>query len=218
MAVLDQISLTISSQIKQILDPIKRRLFGANNETLDFVMDSFYKLSPEQRLGAIVGGSVLAVFFVFGVLFFYFSQVRALEDELNTSFNALHELRRLKKEYSREEARFNQLLTMVRGRTTKPWKPFFEEKAQEAGVELQRLNDQTTEILADNPLSTKMKYVKVDVQLPKVSIPRLLQYVTAIERSGNYMTVEDLTIRGRYGTKLFFDAQAKFRGYRVEGF
>jgi len=85
-------------------------------------------------------------------------------------------------------------------------------------VELQRLNDQTTAMLPDNPLSEKMKYVKVEVQLPKISIPRLLEYVSKIERSGSFMTTENLTVRGRYGTKLFFDAQATFRGYRVEGY
>jgi len=93
MSVGDQILSGFSAQINRMFSPLKRRLFGANNETLDFIMDSFYKLSAEQRLGAIIGGSVFAVMLIGGIFIFYFSQVGSLENELNHSFNALHELR-----------------------------------------------------------------------------------------------------------------------------
>jgi hypothetical protein len=181
-------------------------------------MDSFYKLSPTQRTGMIIGSAVTSFVLIISVMLFYFSQVDALESELNESFNAIYELQQLKADYKYEDERFNNLLRMVRSKTSAlRVKPFFEEKATTIGVELQGLSDQTEPLPAENVLSKKVKYVRVEMRIPKVSIPRLLNFMIEVEKSGNFLSVENLEIRSRYGTKLFFDATVKFRGYAVEG-
>jgi len=49
--------------------------------------------------------------------------------------------------------------------------------------------------------------------MPNISIPRLLSFLVEVEKSNKYLRVQDLQIRARYGTKLYFDSQAKVRGY-----
>ena len=67
----------------------------------------------------------------------------------------------------------------------------------------------------DNPLSEKAQEVKVEMRMPNISIPRLMSFLVEVEKSNKYLKVQDLQIRGRYGTKLYFDGQAKVRGYDV---
>lgn len=49
MSAVDQ----LRGQIQSIANILRARLLGANNERLDFLMDSFYKLSPPQRSAAM---------------------------------------------------------------------------------------------------------------------------------------------------------------------
>ncbi len=218
MKALEDISIQVKERFASLVKPLKQKVFGNNNETIDFLMDSFYKLSPEHRAGVVFGGGVAAVFLTIGILWFYFSRVAALEGELNRSFNMLHELRSLKTQYASEQERYDRLVNNITRKTSAlRTKPFFEEKAQSLGIEMQGLNDKPEPLPVENPLSQKMNYVKVEVRLPKISIPRLLSLLTEVEKSGNYLSVEDLTIRNRLGTKLYFDADVEFRGYKAEG-
>lgn len=218
MKALEEFSTQIRERVSSLFLPMKRKLFGTNNETIDFLMDSFYKLSSEQRAATVFGGGVAAVFLTLGIFWFYFSRIAALEGELNRSFNMLHELRSLKAQYAAEQGRYDRLIGNIARKTnTLRTKPFFEEKAQALGIEMQGLNDKPEPLPIENPLSQKMSYVKVEVRLPKISIPRLLSLLSDVEKSGNYLSVEDLTIRNRLGTKLYFDADVEFRGYKSEG-
>lgn len=194
---------------------VRTRLLGANNERLDFLMDSFYKLNPPQRtavLAGMIGGIAFFVVIAFG---FYFAQINGLKKELSNSFAALHELQALKDSYELQEQRFNSLVSQVRTANQVQIRPFLEKIAQDVGVQIEDLNEQKVPFAAENPLAEKMQEVKVDIRLPKISIPRLLNYLIEIEKSNSYLRVEELRINGRYGTKLYFDAQAKVRGYSV---
>ncbi len=218
MKALDDFATMLRERFSATIKPLKIKLFGVNNETIDFLMDSFYKLSPEQRAAVVFGGSVGAVFVTLAILGFYFASVASLEGDLNRSFNVLHELRSLKAQYASEHESYDRLVGSITRKTgSLRAKPFFEEKAQSLGIEMQGLNDKSEPLPLENPLSQKMSYVKVEVRLPKISIPRLLSLLTEVEKSGNYLSVEDLTIRNRLGTKLYFDAEVEFRGYKSEG-
>lgn len=208
----------IKGQFSGIFTLVRRRLFGANNERLDFFMDSFYKLSPNQRTG-VLGGIVSVIgLFVLGAVALYFSQVHKLKQDLNDSFAALHDLQALKHSYEVESRNYDKLIDTIERKTKQvSLKPFFEKTANDLGVTIEGLTDQKSPLAAENPLSEKVQEVKVEMRLPNISIPRLLSFVVEIEKSGKYLRVQDLQIRGRYGTKLYFDSQLKVRGYDVGG-
>ena len=209
----------IQDRFTQLRELVRSSLFGQNNEKLDLMIDSFYRLSPSQRSGAMVGCVVGGVILVAGVIGFYFVQSRALEKELNNAFNAMYALNKLESEFRREESRFDQVVQLVNRRTAgMQVKPFFEDKAQSIGLDIADLRDQKTPLPSENPLSKRLQYVKVDMKSVKpVSIPRLLKFVTEIEKSNKLMSIEELKIRGRFQEKLYFDTQMKFRTYASAG-
>jgi hypothetical protein len=204
----------IGGRLQGTVNVFRRRLFGANNEKLDFLMDSFYKLNPNQRTGVLAGVVALIGVFVLGAFALYFSQVNRLKDDLSNSFAALHELQALKAAYDIENKNFEKLVEVIQRRTKQTaLKPFFEKTGNDLGVTIEGLNDQKAPLPVDNPLADKMQEVRVDMRLPNISVPRLLGFLVEIEKSNRYLRVQDLVIRGRYGTKLYFDSTVKVRGY-----
>ncbi len=209
----------LKGRLSLLLEQLRAKAFGANNERLDFLMDSFYKLEPKERIGVLAGiagaiGFVIVVAFVI-----YFSQVGRLKTELNDSFAALHELQELKSDYSIEDARFQRVVEQVQRKTSDlQVKPFFEKVARDTLVQLEGLNVQKNPLEADNPLGAKMQEVKVkDLRINNTSIPKVLNFLIEIEKANNYIRVQDLEIRGRFGTRLYFDTKLTARGYAVGG-
>lgn len=215
MGIADEATDKVSQLTRPILDIFKRSLFGANNERLDFIMDSFYKFTPQQQTGIIFGlGSLLGVL-VLGIFALYFANISALEGELNAGFEALKEIRHLSEDYKNEKARLSWLERNVEGKTRslRP-KSFFERKANQVGVTLESLRSEEVDLPRDNPLSNSFKEVQVVFRMPKVSIPRMLKFMSELEKSGKTLTVRNLRIRARYGDKLFFDTEAQVSAYK----
>ena len=216
MSALQNFGEQISSTISRVADYLRKYILGPNNERLDFVMDSFYKLSPNQQTGMLAGVLGALLLFVFGAFGLYFSQVNALERDLNNSFESLQELRSLAQSYDFENKRYRELKTIVR-RSSQGFrpKPFFESKSNQVGVSITDLRSNDTDISGDSPLSTDFKHVSVEFRLPKVSIPRLLKFLGEVEKSGKNLNVHSLQIRTRYGDRLYFETSAKVIGYKT---
>lgn len=218
MSVMTEATERLRSYFRPALDVVKRRLFGPNNERIDFIMDSFYKLSPRHQtmvLSASAAALGLLILMIFGI---YFARINSLETELNQGFNALQEMRTLSAQYKREKESFDWVVGTVERKTSqlKP-KPFFEQLANQTGVTMEGLRSDEGAVAEDASLANNFNQVNVEFRLPKVSIPRLLKFFTEIEKADQGMTVRDLTVRARYGDKLFFDAQAKVVGLKVKG-
>lgn len=218
MSVVAAFTDKFKGQFQGQINSIRKRLFGANNETLDFFMDSFYKLPPSQRTGVLAGMVSVIALFVLGAVVLYISQVNSLKRDLAQSFAALHDLHSMRLDYEQENKNFEKLVDTIEKKTRQmSLKPFFEKVANEQGVTLEGLTDKKQPLPTDNALSEKVQEATVEVRMPNISIPRLLTFLVEIEKSNKYLRVQDLQIRGRYGTKLYFDAQAKVRGYDVGG-
>lgn len=207
----------IKAQLGTYLKLVKEKVFGVNNEHLDFVMDSFYKLETPQRNGVLAIGAGLVVFFVISSFGLYFVQVKSLEDDLGASFKAISELKKLRVEEGVENNRFNQLVSSVKKKTRAiKFKPYFEKISSKVNVPIKNMNEKNIDIDQNNPLSEHLTEVHIDLRLAKVSIPRLLTFLIEIERSGRFLRVQNLRITGLYGNKLFFDSEIVVRGYKVK--
>jgi len=197
----------LRGQIQQLIVDLKAQIFGENNERLDFLVDSFYKLSAPQRTGVLAG--IFAGIGVFMTLFtiFYFVQINSLRNELSKSFEAIHELRELKTEYARIDATYSRLERDLSSATSEfRVKPFLEKIANEQGVLIEGINEQRLDLPSDNPLNSNFQETRVDWRLSNISIPKLLTFLVEVEKSGNYVRIYDLTIKGRFGNRLYFDA------------
>lgn len=218
MSALQNIRDQVQSNISRVVEQVRRSIFGVNNERIDFLMDSFYKLSPQHQTAAMAGAAGVLLVFVLGAFIVYFSRISALEDELNASFDALQEVRNLSSNYDQELRRYQELKAIVSRNASdfKP-KPFFESKANQVGVQIVDLRSQDAEIPAESPLAQDFRYVSVEFKLPKVSLPRLLKFVEEVEKSNANLNIHSLQVRTRYGDRLFFETSAKVVGYKVEG-
>lgn len=213
---------SINDSIRSILlrggNLAKRRIVGANNERLDFIMDSFYKLSPSQQSGVLVGIFGGIGILVLGFFALYLSQINALERNLNDSFASLHRMRSLLQQYQIEDKKFSELKNIVsRGSAGFRPKPFFESEAGKAGITITDLRSREENIPVDNPLSRQFSYSTIEFKLPKVSIPRLLKFLTEIEKSRKNLNINSLLIRTRYGDRLYFETSAKVVSYKLGG-
>jgi hypothetical protein len=213
MSIKDQISQNLNKYIR----PIKVRLLGANNERLDFLMDSFYKLSPPQRNGVFAGGIALLALLILAAFALYFSEVRALESELSMSVASLQELRTYKQSDQSESRRFAKLVETINAKTRGlSFKPFFEKMTKEKNIPMKDLTEKEAELESSNPLSDSIKEVLVELRVPQISIPRLLNFITDVEKAERYIRLKNIRITGQYGNKLYFDTTLVFRGYSTK--
>lgn len=198
------------------LEIVKKSLFGVNNERLDFFMDSFYKLTPQQR-GIFVGTLIASIFsLVILAVIFYFVQVGALQDELNESFEALHRLKMMKREERMESQKFSALIDSISKKTKSiAFKPLFEKLTRDIKIEMTNLKEEKLDLESTNPMSSEVKQARISMKLPKISIPKLLEFLIEIEKTGKYLRINDLKITGLYGNKLYFDVQLIVKGYTV---
>lgn len=214
MSVTSELSDRLKDNINRVTTIVRQQLLGQNNERLDFLMDSFYKLSPEQRNGAVAGAILVLVLFVGGAVSLYFSRVGALEDELSSTYQALQTLRNTVVQDQIEDKKFTKLVSVIKRKTSGlNFKPFFEKRSRESNVEIRSINEQVLDIDPNDKLSDHFRQVNVELRIPKISIPRLMNFLIDIEKSGKYLRVQDLKVTGLYGNKLFFESTVIIRGY-----
>jgi len=209
---LDSLLDKIQRPFHELRLKLQRLAFGQNNEKLDFIMDSFYKLNTSQRNSLLAASGAAIAVFLMVALAFYFTGISALERELNDGFKSLHRLKELKAEYSKEERRYDRLVELL-GRTREfRFLPFFEQTARNMSTPIERLNERREPMPPDSMLSQRFQYVYVDMRLPNVSLPRMINFLSEVERTGTYLTVDTLRVAARPGT-LFFDVDVTVRGY-----
>lgn len=205
----------VLDKIDDRLTFVKHRLLGPNNERLDFVMDSFYKMEPRQKNFVLAGIVAAIVCFIAFAGFFYLAQINALETRLNQGFAALNTLQEQKLDFVRVNGKFNTIVKEVDKRTRGlQMKPLLEKFARGLNVKIEGLNEADDAFASDNPMSKFLQRRKIEVRLPRVSIPKLLKFLVEVEKSRKFLRISDLTIRGIYGTKLYFDASTVINWYR----
>ena len=211
MAVLNAVMDTIEAR----LTFVKHRVLGENNERLDFVMDSFYKMEPRQKNFVLAGIVAAIVCFIAFAVFFYIAQIGALETRLNESFAALHTLQEQKTDFGRVNGKFNVIVKDVTRLTQGlKMKPLLEKFARGLNIKIEGLSEAGDVLASDNPMSKFLEQRKIEVRLPRVSLPKLLKFLVEVEKARKFLRISDLTIRGIYGTKLYFDAAAVINWYR----
>lgn len=200
------------------IDYLKVRIFGQNNEKLDFLIDSFNKLESGQQKGVLAIGFGLVIGFVIMAFAIYFSYVSSLRHNLNESFTAIRQLEGISSQYVLEKKRYKNLVNRFKRKSDKlgSLKSYFEKLSIQESVSIGSLNEKIMKINDDNSLSENMNEVKIEISADKISIPKLLEYVSEVEKGGNFLNVSDLKIRSRYGTKLYFDTKMIFKGYKLK--
>ncbi len=215
MEQLEQFIEKMKTRFSEIIQKLLLEIFGENNERLDFLLDSFNKLQPNQQRGALAGSAVVFFLMIMMGIWIYAAQVASLRTELSDSFSTLRQFRSLANEFGMENTKFTLLVDSVKGKVdATSYKPYLDQLAKKNGLSLGQLDERDIAATEESPLGKELRDVAIDVNFDNVSLPRLLKFLTEIEKSGKYLRIDDLRIRSRYGTKLFFDAKVLFRAYK----
>ena len=212
----DGLIASLGDGFSRVSSFLKETLLGKNNERLDFILDSFYKLSPQQRTGVMVASVALAVGTVVAIFGLYFSRVDALDQRLNQSSMAIGEFHIVEAKNKEAEAELSVLKDRILSKMKSfSIKPFFEKVAQEVSVEIKSTKVREADTVDIEDLSSFIKEQDVEIIISKISLPRLLKFISAVEKKQKYVRVKDLRVRDLSGKKLYFQAQIFFRAFKL---
>lgn len=204
-----------SKRFAVITTPIKNLILGRQNERIEFLMDSYFKLSPEGRTAAIVGSAIFGFFSVIGVIALYIGALSALQNRLDQAFVATNKLRELQQSYAVVDSSFSSLEKQITAANEGlVLISVLEQKSKELGLTASGFPPQLPRIdlAATNPLSKSFQNSKVEFRLSNAPLKKIIEYVTVIESTPHMLRVSSLRIRALYQNKLFFDANIEVEG------
>jgi len=203
------------NRYQQFLVPLRTAIFGRQNERLEFIMDSYFKLPPEGRTGALVAGFAVGVLTLAGIVALYIAALGSLQGKLDEAFEATNKLRESHTAHAMNKQKFteleqkleaaNQGLILI---------SVLETKAKELGLATSGFPPQlpTTDLTVGNPLAEKYQNAKVEFRVSNVSLKKIADYVIAIESTQHMLRVSSLKVKSTYQNKLYFDATFEVEG------
>ena len=203
-----QVSGENEKALPQWLTPLRTALLGRQDERLDYIMDSYFKLSPEARVAALLGAAAVGVLLLAGIVLVYLAALSGLQDRLNDAFEATNKIQSVRYQHSVVKQKFSELeKKLEEANQNLSLISVLENKAKELGLTASGFPPQlpVTELPATNPLSAKYQVTKIDFKVPNVSIKKIMDYVIALESAPHMLKVTSLKIKARYQDKLFFD-------------
>lgn len=206
---------TAPKGFSQWMVPVRQAIFGRQNERIEFLMDSYFKLPPEGRTAALVGGFFLGTLFLIGIIALYLAALTGLQGRLDQAFEATNKLREAHTAHSINKQKFtdleqklqaaNQGLVVI---------SVLEQKAKELGLATSGFPPQlpVSDLPANNPLSANYQNAKVEFRVSNVSLRKIVDFVIAIESTPHMLRVSSLKVKALYQNKLFFDATFEVEG------
>lgn len=204
-----------SKRLSALTTPLRHIILGRQNERIEFLMDSYFKLSPEGRTAVIVGGILASILFVILVIATYIMALGGLQTRLDEAFAATNKLRELQQTHAIVDASFKSLEQQINAANEGlAVIPVLEQKANELGLTASGFPPQLpqTDLPATNPLSKTFQNAKVEFRLANAPLKKIIDLVVAIESTPHLLRVTSLRIRALYQNKLYFDANLEVEG------
>lgn len=198
-----------------LTSPIRQLILGRQNERIEFLMDSYFKLPPEGRTAVIIGGIFMSLLAIVTVISIYISALGSLQEKLDQSFASTNRLRDLQQSYSIVDASFKSLERQVAAANEGlVLISVLEQKANELGLSTSGFPPQLprTDLHTNNPLSKSYQKASVEFRVSNASLKKIIDFVTAIESTPHMLRVSSLRIRALYQNKLYFDANIEVEG------
>jgi hypothetical protein len=202
-------------RIDVLLTPLRNLVFGKQNERIEYIMDSYFKLSQEGRTGVLLGGGF--AIFLSGILMFtlYVSLLSSLETQTTEAIDLTNQLKDLQNTHMITKQKFADLETKLDAANQNLVViGVLEQKAKDLGLATSGFPPQlpTTELPSFNPLAEKFQNAKVEFRLSNASLKKIVDYVLAIENAPHMLKVTSLKIKALYQNKLYFDATLEVEG------
>lgn len=160
------------------------------NNPLNAVTEAIERMSPRERVLALLGGAVAALCLLGVIAFIVGSRVSDLEERNDAMRQALKDIERKRVPYLQARQKIDDLEARI-GQQPLQLSGFLEGAAKEAGVEIRESNPRPPEAIGKKYLQNSM-----DLRLTKVTLEPLAKFLRRIETNpGNLVLVTALTVR-----------------------
>jgi hypothetical protein len=198
---------------EQLFAPVRSAIFGRQNERLEYLMDSYFKLSPEQRTAVVVGGVLAMILLLVGIISLYLSALSGLQSDLDSAFAATNKLKEVQTVHQIARQRYEELDGMLRDNANLSLITLIESKAKEMGVTVGDFPSQQEVAPPTAPLSNSAfknhRVAKIRFSISKAGLKKIVEFVVELEKLKNRLRVTSLTIKRGFVDKLYLDASVE---------
>jgi len=197
------------------LNPLKAAIFGKQNERLEYLMDSYFKLSAEMRTGVIAGLFFTCFLTFLGVIVLYISALNSLQKNLDNAFQMANTLRDTSLSYLANKQKFKELEEkLTNAGHGGSMVSVLESKTKSLNLTTAGFPPQVpvTDFPSSHPLAEKFQSAKVEFRVSNISLKKIMDLVIAVESTDNMFKVSSLKIKGLYQNKLYFDVVLEVEG------
>ncbi len=192
------------NSLKSLVDRIKYRILGSNYERIDYLVDSFSKLSPRDRKIAVTSLVVLLVIILSLVTYSYFSSLNSFEKDLIENHKVLSQIMNLSGDYTAIDQGYRSFVDRVR-RVKRNFnvKSFINTIGNRKKL---RLDFDDVRGGGTLPMAMKDDFFEkvVKVSINKISLKQLVDFLKQIESSRKYLKIKYLELDKRYDNKQYF--------------
>ena len=169
-----------------------RALWGDLRALLSDLQTWFQRLTPRERRLVAIASSAFGAFVLFSVLISFSTSAAGYRRRTEEKLNKLKEVQTLAASY-REAEQTRQ--TMERQLTTNKLSlmSYLEEKATGSGVSIPSMNQKPDASIADG----KIVESSVDITLQDITVNRMVEFLSAVERGPGVVKVKNLRVEPR---------------------
>jgi len=194
--------------ITQIMTSLKLFIFGENNQRLEYLIESFYRLNHERR-SIIIISSILSGITIFILsIIIYIIGLFSLQSNLNSAYNNSNTLKEFKAPYMALQGSFDELIHGIRSSNMNlSLVSLLEQKAKDLGVQTSHFPSKPliTKFTGQNPLVDLFQKESVDFKISGTSLKKIMEYINIIEQMPNKLRVTKFRLLSITEAKLYFD-------------
>ncbi len=163
---------------------------------------AFERLSPrEQVMSLVLVTTIIAMIFGFGG-YFVNRGVEAREQRIAAKERKLAQVGELRTDYQRRLAEQKQVADRVRKNNGLRLLSYLDEKGRAAGIDLKYIRERPGELTGFD----QVKEEAAEVQLKKISLDRLYEFLRQVESDNPLVKVRRLRIKQRFDNRELLDA------------
>jgi hypothetical protein len=209
------------SSLENIIDFSRFRefIFGKNNIRLDVLLDKFYSIRQEKRSKLVFFSVLGLILFFISSIIFYFYGLHILQVQLNEVTRSFNQLSSVKGAYLSINQEFKKLSNELKNTNSAGFlHDVIDAKAKELNIDLTFVSEKATvlDLSAADPMSSHFQKVRMDCKLNSVSLRKIIDFLSLIQKTENKLKVEKLEIQQKFGTKLYFDVNVSIAAYSAK--
>jgi hypothetical protein len=198
------------NNLPQWAKSVKNFVFGPQNERIEYLIDNFFRLTPESRAALALSGVVALVVMCCLIVVGYFSILKKFDNYLDESYTALQNLQVLQYQHARSKGSFSQLKNMIDSSTRNfVFITYVDQKSKELGLEATNFPAQPprTSFPANHPLYGSYQIEDLTFDVTGISLKQLVDYLVILQSVSPFMALKTLRMRSSLQSKSFLDVR-----------